>query len=89
MPFVLIRGPSYRDLDFQAREGVREAVREKLEASGIRFVEYGWVWDEDDRCLLTVGRYDRLEDARQWIRTLESLGFEICVRETLPGMDQA
>ena len=85
MHYVLIRGPSYRNLDFEARERVREDIRTKLEARGLRFLEYGWVWDEEDRCLLLTGQYPRLEDARWWIETLESMGFEICTRESLPG----
>jgi len=85
MHYVLIQGPSYRDLDFEAREQVRERLRESLEAQGVRFVQYDWVWDEDDRCLLLAGRYEKPEDARHWIRALESMGFTVIVRTQLPG----
>jgi hypothetical protein len=85
MYYVLIKGPSYRNLDFEAREQVREGIRQKLEAHGIRFLEYGWVWDEEDRCLLLVGQYGNMDDAYWWIKALESMGFEICVRIHLPG----
>jgi len=85
MHYVLIQGPSYRDLDFDARERVREKLRQSLEAHGIRFVQYDWVWDEDDRCLLMVGQYERAEDARYWIRALKSMGFAVIVRMQLPG----
>ncbi len=87
MYFVLIQGPSYRGLDFEAREKVRDQLRLNLETQGVRFVEYNWVWDEQDRCLLLVGQYDRLEDARWWIDALESMGFRICIRTDLPGGD--
>jgi hypothetical protein len=85
MVYVLIQGPSYRDLDFEAREKVREDLRLRLESHGIRFVEYGWVWDEEDRCLLLVGEYEREEDARYWIQAIESMGFEVILRTSLPG----
>lgn len=86
--YVLIRGPSYGSLDFDAREAIRTEIREKLEANGIRFVEYQWVWDEEDHCLLVVGQYEKKEDAFWWIRALESIGFEISIRTGLPGGDQ-
>jgi len=85
--YVLILGPSYRSLDFEAREEIRAGIREKLEANGIRFLEYPWVWDEEDRCLLLAGKYEKKEDASQWIKTLESMGFEIIIRTSLPGDD--
>ena len=85
MYYVLIRGPSYRNLDFEAREQVREGLRRRLEKHGIRFLEYGWVWDEQDRCLLQAGQYGRMDDAYWWIRALESMGFKICIRTQLPG----
>ena len=85
MYYVLIQGSSYRDLDFEARERIRDSLRERLEAHGIRFVEYTWVWDEQDRCLLVVGKYERIGDASSFIKTLESMGFETCVRTHLPG----
>ena len=85
MVYVLIQGPSYRNLDFEAREKLREELRLRLESHGIRFVEYGWVWDEDDRCLLLVGTYELEEDARYWVQALESMGFEVIVRSSLPG----
>jgi len=83
--YVLIQGPSYRDLDFEAREQVREKLRENLEAQGVRFVQYDWVWDEEDRCLLLVGQYEKAEDARYWIDALQSMGFTVFVRTQLPG----
>lgn len=83
--YVLIRGPSYASLDFEAREAIRTDIRERLETGGIRFVEYTWVWDEDDHCLLLAGQYKKKEDAFWWIRALESMGFEICIRNSLPG----
>jgi hypothetical protein len=82
--YVLIRGPSYGSLDFDAREAIRTEIRERLEAGGIRFLEYPWVWDEEDRCLLLAGQYEKKEDAFQWIKTLESMGFEIIIRTSLP-----
>jgi len=82
--YVLIRGPSYGSLDFEARENIRTEIRERLEAEGIRFIEYTWVWDEEDRCLLLVGRYEKKEDAHWWISALEAMGFEICIRTKLP-----
>jgi len=85
MYYVLIQGPSYRDLDFEAREQVRENLRQRLETQGLRFVEYAWVWDEKDRCLLLVGTYEKIEDADNWIKALESMGFKICIRTDLPG----
>ncbi len=85
MYYVLIQGPSYGDLDFEAREQIRETLRLKLESNGIRFVEYNWVWDEQDRCLLLVGEYQQLDDASFFIEALESMGFEICIRTHLPG----
>jgi RimJ/RimL family protein N-acetyltransferase len=85
MHYVLIQGPSYRDLNFEAREQVREKLRENLEARGVRFLQYDWVWDEEDRCLLLVGQYDKAEDARYWIGALESMGFSVFVRTELPG----
>jgi GNAT superfamily N-acetyltransferase len=85
MHYVLIQGPSYRNLNFEAREQVREKLRESLEAHGIRFLQYDWVWDEEDRCLLLVGQYEKLEDARYWINALESMGFTVFVRTQLPG----
>jgi ribosomal protein S18 acetylase RimI-like enzyme len=83
--YVLIQGPSYRDLAFEAREQVREKLRENLEAHGVRFVQYDWVWDEEDRCLLLVGQYEKAEDARYWIGALESMGFTVLLRTHLPG----
>jgi RimJ/RimL family protein N-acetyltransferase len=85
MHYVLIQGPSYRGLDFEAREQVREKLRENLEAHGIRFLQYEWVWDEEDRCLLLVGEYAKAEDARYWIDALKSMGFVVLVRTHLPG----
>ena len=85
MNYVCIRWESYEGRDFDEREHIREDLRLKLESHGIRFLEYCWVWDENDRCLLMVGAYDRMEDARQWIGSLESLGFETTVRTSLPG----
>jgi hypothetical protein len=85
MLYVLIKGPSYKDLEFEAREGVRNELRERLEGNGIRFVEYCWVWDEDDRCLLLAGKYEKPEDGYWWIKALESMGFETCTRTELPG----
>jgi len=83
--YVLIQGPSYRDLDFEAREQVREKLRENLEAHGVRFLQYDWVWDEEDRCLLLVGQYEKAEDAQYWIGALESMGFTVLLRTHLPG----
>jgi RimJ/RimL family protein N-acetyltransferase len=85
MHYVLIQGPSYHGLDFESREQVRERLRENLEAHSIRFLQYDWVWDEEDRCLLLVGQYERLEDARYWIDALKSMGFTVLVRTHLPG----
>jgi L-amino acid N-acyltransferase YncA len=85
MDYVLIQGPSYRGLDFEAREQVRERLRENLEAHGIRFLQYEWVWDEEDRCLLLVGQYEKLEDARYWIDALKSMGFTVLLKTSLPG----
>lgn len=85
MYYVMIQGPSYGDLDFEAREKIRETLRESLEAHGIRFVQYDWVWDEEDRCCLLVGEYEKAEDARYWIDALESMGFTVLVRRHLPG----
>jgi len=72
-------------LDFEAREQVREKLRENLEAHGVRFVQYDWVWDEEDRCLLLVGQYEKAADARYWIGALESMGFTVLIRTHLPG----
>jgi hypothetical protein len=83
--YVLIEGPSYRDLSFEAREQVRERLREKLEFHGIRFAQYNWIWDEQDQCLLLVGQYEDKEDAHWWTRALESMGFVISIRTRLPG----
>ena len=85
MHYVMIQGPSYRDLDFEAREQIREKLRQSLEAHGVRFVQYDWVWDEEDRCCLLVGQYEKAEDARYWIDALESMGFTVLVRTYLPG----
>ena len=85
MHYVLIQGPSYRDLNFEAREKVRGQLREKLEGHGIRFLQYDWVWDEEDRCLLLVGQYEKAEDARYWIEALKSMGFKVFTRTELPG----
>ncbi len=85
MYYVLIQGPSYGDFDFDDREKIREALRLELESNGIRFVEYHWVWDEQDRCLLLVGEYQKMVDASLFIEALESMGFEICIRTHLPG----
>jgi len=82
---VLIVGPSYRGLAFDQREQVRENLRVRLEEQGIRFVEYCWVWDEQDRCLLLVGTYQDLEQATYWIKALRSMGFDLCLRTDLPG----
>jgi hypothetical protein len=89
MVYVLIRGPSYGNLPFEEREKVRERIRLDLEAHGVRYVEYCWVWDEEDRCLLLAGQYERIEDATLWIEALESMGFEILIRRDLPGEDPA
>ena len=85
MYHILIKGASYRGLDFNQRESIREGLRNRLEAQGIRFVEYPWVWDEDDQCLLLAGSYERLEDAHWWIEALKSAGLDICTRTRLPG----
>jgi len=82
---ILIKWASYKGLDFSQRESIREALRKRLEAQGIRFVEYPWVWDEDDQCLLLAGSYERPEAARWWIEALKSAGLDICIRTTLPG----
>jgi ribosomal protein S18 acetylase RimI-like enzyme len=85
MHYVMIQGPSYGSLDFEAREKIRERLRESLESHGIRFVQYDWVWDQEDRCCLLVGQYEEAEDARYWIDALESMGFTVVVRNHLPG----
>jgi hypothetical protein len=83
--YVLIHGPSYGSLDFDDREEIRTAIREKLESLGIRFPEYTWVWDEADCCLLLVGKFDKEEDANLCIKRYESMGFQTCIRTSLPG----
>ncbi len=85
MNYVCIQWKSYKNLEFDERESVREELRLKLESHGIRFLEYSWVWDEKGQCLLVAGAYDRMEDAGQWISSLESMGFDIAVRTSLPG----
>jgi hypothetical protein len=37
---------------------------------------------------LLVGEYEKKEDAFWRIKTLETMGFEIIIRTTLPGEDQ-
>jgi hypothetical protein len=74
--YVLIQGPSYRDLDFEAREQVREKLRENLEAQGIRFLQYDWGGMRRTGVSF-VGQYEKAEDARYWIEALESMGFKI------------
>jgi hypothetical protein len=88
MNYVCIRWKSYQDADFDERENIRKGLRLALESHGIRFLEYCWVWDENNQCLLMVGAYDRIEDARQWINSLESMGFDVTVRSSLPGDGQ-
>ncbi|NLD35818.1 MAG: hypothetical protein GX654_03030 [Desulfatiglans sp.] len=83
--YALIRGPSYGSLDFVDREEIRTAIREKLESHGIRFQEYTWVWDEDDRCLLLVGTFENEEEANQCIKRYESMGFKTCIKTSLSG----
>jgi len=83
--YLLISGPSYKGMSFGQREAVREGIRTRLEEQGVRFIEYCWVWDDADRCLLLVGTYDSLEQATQWIKALESMGFDLCTRTHLPG----
>ena len=85
MNYILIQGPSYRGLSFEVREQVRERLRQSLEIRGIRFMQYDWVWDEEDRCLLLAGQYERIEDGRYWIGALESMGFRVFLRNQLPG----
>ncbi len=87
MYYLLVRGPSYRNLAFEEREKIRDEIRAGLEANGLRFVEYHWVWDETDRCLLLVGQYARITDAKYMIQALQSMGFETCLRTSLPGDD--
>lgn len=88
MYYVCILGEFYQNLGFDERECIREDLRNRIESHHVRFLEYTWVWDENDQCLLVAGTYHRMEDARHWIETLESMGFDIIVRETLPGEDQ-
>lgn len=83
--YALISGPSYGTLGFEDREEIRTGLREKLESFGIRFPEYIWVWDEDDRCLLLVGEYEKEEDAIQCMKRYEPMGFKTCMRTSLPG----
>ncbi len=85
MYYVCIRGASYRNLGFDERERIRENLRRRIESRGIRFLEYCWVWDENDECLLVTGSYRRLDDADLWIKCLESMGFDITIRKSLPG----
>ncbi len=86
--YVLIRGPSYGSLDFDDREEIRTAIREKLEFNGIRFLEYTWVWGEDDRCLLLIGEYKNEQEVNQCVERFESIGFKTCIRTSLPGGDE-
>lgn len=85
MHYVLIQGPSYRGLNFEAREEIRDSLRRSLESRGVRFIQYDWVWDEDDRCLLLVGKYERIEEAQYWIKALETMGYRVLIRTRLPG----
>lgn len=85
MLYVCISGGSYKDLSFDARELLRENLRRRIESFGIRFLEYCWVWDETDQCLLATGKYENLESAAHWIETLETMGFEVTLRSSLPG----
>jgi hypothetical protein len=85
MYYVLIHGGSYRNQPFEAREQIREELRHQLEKQGICFREYCWVWDEQDRCLLLVGQYGDLGNAHWWIRAFQTMGFDITIREQLPG----
>ena len=48
-------------------------------------MQYDWVWDEEDRCLLVVGQYERLEDGQYWMKALQSMGFTVLARTDLPG----
>ena len=89
MNFLLIKGPLYGNLAFEAREQIREKIRIKMEDHGLRYVEYDWVWDEDDRCLLVVGKYENMDDAGYLIKALENMGFKTCVRTQLPGDERA
>jgi hypothetical protein len=88
MHYVVIQGPSYRGLGFEAREEVRENLRRRLAGCGIRFTQYDWVWDEDDRCLLVVGQYEKAEDGQYWVKALESMGFTVFARTDLPGEEK-
>ena len=85
MYYVLIRGSAYGNLRFEAREEIREDLRKRLEAQGIRFLEYHWIWDEEDRCLLLVGQYEQMANASLWIQALESMEFTVCIKTSLPG----
>jgi hypothetical protein len=85
--YALIYGPSYGTLDFVDREEIRTAIREKLELNGIRFLEYTWVWGEDDHCLLLVGDYESEKEAIKCVEKYELMGFNTCIRTSLPGAE--
>ena len=72
-------------MNFDAREQVREDIRKRLEDHGLRYVEYIWVWDEQDQCLLVAGIYEKMDDARYLVKVLADFGFETCFRTQLPG----
>ena len=52
MFYLLIEGGQCGPLEFEERDSMQAALRERLEHNGDLLVQYDWLWDEDDRCLL-------------------------------------
>ena len=82
--YILICGDSFKGLNFEQREQVRNRLRTRLLNKGIRLIEYVWIYDNTERAQLLFYECEHLKEARYWIRFLIKNGFNIRITDKIP-----
>ena len=82
--WVVLCGNTLDPHDFDQREHMREMLSSAAKKLGLTLNEHVWVWDEQDRAQLVVGRYrfwgQAVEESERLARQIRTLGMSMVVR---------